>query len=306
MKNVKAEMQIVDINWKKSEYFYPAVTLYNQFTDEKATLNLLNHKLNFMLSENRYCSGNFLKGIWHSCTKNNGQSVVLRNNESQCLMCDKTEGFKDAVFFGKIPNENAKEYLEQDHFLYLTYFAPDIIKVGTASNIRKDIRLIEQDALVYAFIAKTDGYNILKLEHHISKNFNVPEAVSTRHKYKFLSQKPTLENAEFRIKNLFKSIKHFYKNTEFEKFLEKDNIKIVNLSFTANIFFPQKIDLYLSNVNYLSGNFLGLRGKILLLSNYDNIIALNKKRIIGKRIIGTSQNCYDIVSTQNNGQLTIF
>lgn len=297
-------VQIQNINWKKDAGFYPYISLFNTETKERSVLKVNNFKFNFTLSKNRFCTG-FFKDKKHYPCLNFGMPSILSTSSSQCYLCEKEEGFRDAFLFGKEPNENAKNYLKQEHFVYLAYFAPDIIKVGTSSLERQEIRPIEQDALIYAYIAKSDGFNIQKLEHDISKRFNITESVSSRHKVKYLSQKPILESAKFKIANLFKKITDFYKKSEYQSWFLKE-LNVIDHSDKPYIEYPETLDDFIYTTEFLCGKFLGLRGKILIIENYGNIIGIYKDNIIGRFIEGEIDKQYLLAKEQNYLQQPLF
>ncbi len=299
-----AMVQIQNINWKKDTDFYVYISLFNIETKERSILKVNDIKFNFALSKHRFCTG-FFKDKKHFPCRNLGMPTILTSISSQCYLCEKEEGFRDAFLFGKEPNENAKKYLAQEHYVYLAYFSPNIIKVGTSSLERKEIRPIEQDALIYAYIAKSDGFNIQKLEHEISKRFNITESVSSRHKVKYLFQKPIIENAKFKITNLFNKITDYYKDTEYKTWFLKE-LNIINHSDKPYIKYPETLDDFIYSAEFLCGKFVGLRGKILIVENYGNIIGIYKDNIIGHFIEGDSNEKYLPVKEQNNLQQPLF
>lgn len=284
--------QIFDFKWEyiqQNNKYYRILSLRNTESNEIANVPLDAFQFNFSLSKNKYCAGFFSKGKYIECKNKirNGTDYELEGkNDSLCYSCEQEQGFKSEFFFGQTPNENIKEHLAQKHFIYLAYFYPDIIKVGTAAESRKFIRPIEQDALLYAYIAESTGFEIQKLERSISQALNITLSVRSSQKLKFLDNKPNHEDAIKILQAIINSALDKFKNSEFKNnFLNQSQIKIINN--IPNLFFPNK-EVNLINIAQFSdevpvvGTFKGLRGNYLLIENHDNILAFDCRSLIGR------------------------
>ncbi len=188
---------------------------------------LRDYKFNWRLTANRYCPGYSDFNGYHPCKDNN---ILYKETYGLCFQCDQAQGFRSTFFFGGEPNEYMREYLAKKHYIYLSFFAPNILKVGTAADLRKEIRPIEQDALIYAYIAESDGFSIQDIEHDISDKLRISEAVSSSAKFKNLSLKPSTRVAKEQITSAYNRIKDFYKNDErfFSWIYESLNINVLN------------------------------------------------------------------------------
>lgn len=291
--------QILDIKYKYiplEDFYYVSLKILDLQTQESQTITLSNvlkknslSFLNFGLSEKKYCTGYFKDNKRLPCLLQKSKSLPaeISGTQTQCPVCEKAQGFKDAFLFGKEPNETAKKYLTQPHFVYLAVFYPNLLKVGTASNVRKFLRPIEQDALVYSYIAQSDGFNIQKLERKISKEFNITEFVQSSHKFKYLSLKLP-ESSKNIILSTYKSIYSKLSCTdEFKEwFLKENEIK----DLREEVYYPKENITYLKNEKNLFGKFLGLRGKYLILENGNYEVALNKDFLTGRLIEGSFDN----------------
>lgn len=280
--------QILNIYWvekNNGELYSSKIKIYDSLTKEIKSFKLKDYIFKFKLSEKRYCTGYYKDGQLNICklAGDDGIGVELDSEtHDQCRVCEKIQGFKNAFFFKGEANENAQKHLSQLHYIYLAYFEPGIIKVGTAAESRKYIRPIEQDGLIYSYIAQSDGFNIQKLERFISKNIGVTEYVKSGHKFKFLSQRPNSENAENLIKSTFQKIEMLLgTNEDFQGWLF-DSIKIIDVSEKPPFYFPTERVNLIKNYEILSGNYLGLRGRYLLLNNYGKIVAFDTRPIIGR------------------------
>jgi hypothetical protein len=234
--------------------------------------------LNWQLSKEKYCPGDLLG----PCPYNNRIDFKYE----RCPACEKNVGFKAAFLFGEEPNERMKEHLSQDHFIYLAYFAPDIIKVGTAAASRKYIRLIEQDALQAIFIARASGFSIQDLEHAISRELGITEMVKSKQKYQFIKYRQDVDKAREAIAREYQKVVDRFKGSKFESWILSTDPRtdLIDLSSTSSLIIPD-IDTEIVRVRQpeiVSGNFLGLRGKYLLSEYDDLLITLKITSLIGR------------------------
>jgi len=284
--------QILDIYWRtknQGESYYTEIRIYDSLEESIKSFELSNYTFNFKLSAKRYCTGYYKDGEYHLCklADENGIGLELDSGFEQCRICEKIQGFKSAFFFQGEVNENAKQHLSQNHFIYLAYFEPGIIKVGTAAESRKLIRPIEQDGLIYSYIAQSDGFNIQKLERFISKNIGITEYVKSGHKFKYLDRVPSTDSASDLIKSSFQKVVDLVSNnSEFEGWLF-DSIQITDLTNQKAIYYPPSKPALIKFQNdgssdFLSGQYLGLRGRYLILENYGKIVAFDTQGLIGR------------------------
>ncbi len=105
----------------------------------------------------------------------------------ECLNCQKREvsyftftGFStDAI--------RAMKYLtDTPHIVYLNLFGFSLLKVGVASEWRKERRVLEQGSWASLFIAHADGIVARKIESVISKELGVRQMIRVDEKVKSL------------------------------------------------------------------------------------------------------------------------
>lgn len=289
--NRVTQKQIIDIRWRydiSKDRYHNELKLYDHDAKVEQVIDLKNYEFNWVLSNDRYCPGYSDNKGYHPCET--GQ-VLQHSNYDMCFECERKNGFKDAFFFGKEPNEFMKEYLSKKQFVYLAFFSPDIIKVGTAAESRKYLRLIEQDALIYAFIAESDGFNIQRLEHSISEKLGVTEFVRSSTKFRNMSLKPNVAAVVKLINDTYKKVKDKFKDTEFESWLFKD-IELQNLLHVDNIYFPSGsvYKVRKSEMLNLSGKFKGIRGRYLILENDSDDFVIDERKLKGRFIDNYSEN----------------
>ncbi len=253
-------MKIFDIYYKSDRKVYLDLLENETLT----TIPLESYQFNFVLSSEKFCPGYFQNSKYNKCIRNNkiGDKAVL------CDDCERAIGFKSAFFMNATPNESMNEYLRKKHFLYLAYFEPGILKVGTANIDRGETRLLEQDAQFYSFIDSADGFEIPKKEKDTSIKLNLTTAVKSVHKSKYLGIKPNSENVE----KIFES--------KFDILNISEKPQVVDL--TSAYFYPEDYTIISDNLN-LVGTFKGLRGRYLIIENQNNK-AFDINYIIGRTI----------------------
>jgi hypothetical protein len=277
--------QIIGFSWKNGEILRPQLELQQLPGVETQLIDLtVPFRFNWVLSAERYCIGWMDQTGRHPC----GKANVLENNHDQCFECENKTGFKSASWFGGAPNDYMQELLKQDHYIYLAFFPPNIIKVGTAAAQRRYKRLMEQDALLAMFIAQADGFNIQKLEHYISKELNYPESVSSKHKYKFISQKIAAAKAVEMLESACRQITAKVERSQYATWLISP--QVVDQTENPFVFYPeleQRIT-ELKAVGSLAGDFVGLRGKYLLLRDQSELFSINLQQLHGRKVFASS------------------
>ncbi len=302
--------QIHYIGWKRDKpnsLAYPYLSLRDLSKNEILEFGLQDFEFNWMLSDIRYCTGyHDEEGIYHKCPFNN----EARNSFGQCIYCSKQVGFEEAFFYGGDINPRMQKHLSKPHLVYLAYFQPGIIKVGTAVESRNILRTIEQDALIATFIAENDGFKIQEIERAISR-LGYTEAVKSSHKLKYISIKPDKIEAIFKLYSEWQSItskissreifEKFYHFNSFEDFKQKTHSHLEN----PHIFFPaaeRPINLVKDNPQLISGKFLGLRGKYLITEQSNLLSTLSKSRLVGRYLEYSDQP----LKIQNTPQPSLF
>ncbi|MCA9381384.1 DUF2797 domain-containing protein [Candidatus Dojkabacteria bacterium] len=290
MNETDTQKQIINISWKYNKNdgsYYPTMTLFDHASNEEQIIMLRNYNFNYMLTTERYCPGYHYLDGYHPCPYNN---ILNKDSYSQCFYCDKKQGFREAFLFQGQANEFMQEYLKQKHYIYLAYFEPGIIKVGTAAESRKYLRPIEQDALVYMFIAESDGFSIQDLEHTISKEIGITEAVNSSHKFRYLNQKPNIDKAKKLLMSNFDRIHDRYKGNEKFSSWIIEKPELVDLSGFVTYPEDEVYKVKNSEIDYLIGKFHAIRGRYTIFESNNTLLAIDERKIIGKYIKSYQDN----------------
>ncbi|WP_035771395.1 DUF2797 domain-containing protein [Arthrobacter sp. Br18] len=95
----------------------------------------------------------------------------------RCIARDDLRFMHDIHRSGIAP-EGLKLYLDQPHWLYVATFAGGATKVGTASDLRKRPRLVEQGALSAQYVASADNGRVVRiLEDEVTHVLGLTQAV---------------------------------------------------------------------------------------------------------------------------------
>lgn len=164
---------------------------------------------NIKVKNKKRCIGirNLSNNERYICPYNN----EVKENETQCAYCKNIDNFKYCVMCKgsncKNHSKDSLSYCKQKHFIYLAYFQGGLIKVGTAHNTKKEVRLEEQGAL-YAFIIvdAPSGQVARMIESEIVK-LGIRESVSMSYKLKNIIVTETLEEILDRLNIQYKFIR---------------------------------------------------------------------------------------------------
>lgn len=104
----------------------------------------------------------------------------LADRGYQCGPCFGRDEYRFMHDFhrGGAAPEGLRAYLAQPHWLYIATFAHGASKVGTASELRKWVRLAEQGAVAAQYVAHADDGRIVRiLEDSVSSGLGLPQQV---------------------------------------------------------------------------------------------------------------------------------
>lgn len=229
-----------------------------------------------------------------------GCDNLIEENEIQCNKCKYLFDFYKCIrCHGEecyVKNKDVLKYCNTTHYVYLACFPNGKIKVGTASEIKKYNRLLEQGALYSIFLAKTPSG---KIARQIEKNIidgGVPGAVTTSYKMKNIIfkddpltiKKQLLNKYKEILKNISSDNNQYLIEPEFNAFNEiqkKINnnmlMKAEQLNLFDEIITYEKPYTIKKDINKISGKYLFAVGKILVLENDGIIELIDTKKMEG-------------------------
>lgn len=174
---------LISIDWSTNEPRFVLGT--NNSTLKKKAIG----KFVINVGKKKYCIGN--KDVksheFLGCPKH----TQLFGKAKKCLFCERNDLLKYCVRcrgdYCYSNNQDVLERCNQKHFLYLTFFPHDIIKVGIAHYRRKYERLYEQGALFSLIVASaSSGKAIRQLESFI-RDLGIKDKVTSKQKINNIS-----------------------------------------------------------------------------------------------------------------------
>lgn len=232
---------------------------------------------------------------YHSCNS------TVDYNESQCNRCKYLYDFYKCVrcngsdCFAR--NSDVLKYCNTPHFVYLTYFYGNKVKVGTASEIRNNSRLLEQGALFSIFIAKAPTGKLARAIEKEIMNLGISGAVTTSYKMNhIIDPKISYDQVIFELNKVYKKV---FKeiSSEYKKFLIDPEIvyhpeieknirnNMLHRSEQISLFETEKLKTINYNIikdfSFIKGNYLFSIGKIIALEKSGVIYLLDTKKIEG-------------------------
>lgn len=221
-------------------------------------------------------------------------------SEKQCNKCKYLFDFYKCIRCHGgdcyVKNKDVLKYCNTNHYVYLACFSNGKIKVGTASEVKKYNRLLEQGALFSIFIAKTPNG---KIARQIEKNIidsGISGAVTTSYKMKNIVFKddPTIikrnlmEKYKEIVKTIPSDINQYLIEPEFNEFNEIQ--ERINNNMLIE---PEQFSLFDDTITYekpyeikkdfkkISGKYLFAVGKILALENNGIVELIDTKKLEG-------------------------
>lgn len=223
----------------------------------------------------RYCTGwhDLETGVSSPCPN----TTTIDPKFTQCPACQRRTGFNPAFYNSSNVSAQQDKRNHEPHFLYLAYFAPNVIKVGISYSGRGDARLLEQgsrasyvlDTLPTALIAR-------QYEAKISSLDNMLEHLTSRRKRELWSNAYDSEVAKQQLDTAIKQI-------EDETSLKFSNPKFVDLNqyyfFETGTSLDEVVEL--STGNFVSGDIIGCIGTDIVARNNTRLISLHLKNFLG-------------------------
>lgn len=128
----------------------------------------------------KHCLGFFRVHGPADSTHSDCPDLALAERGYQCGPCFARDDFRFMHDFhrGGAAPEGLRAYLAQPHWLYVATFAHGASKIGTASELRKWIRLAEQGAVAAQYVAHADDGRIVRiLEDSVSSGLGFPQQI---------------------------------------------------------------------------------------------------------------------------------
>ena len=285
--------QLIGLEWfDRTPYL-----VFNVLPEKSIKYKKLSGYLYIKRSGEQYCVGyhKLDTGVHIPC---DNTTKMPGGKYKQCKKCEEKEGFYDCKICNgescHASNSIALKYCNQEHLVYLAYFEPDIIKVGTASEIRKEERLLEQGALYFYYIANVNSGRAARIiEREISK-LGITTRVSTKHKLcNFIIKQPKeliekkMEKEYLRIISLLPKYRNdFLKKPIVNDFLylsEQLRPDFEDEFYQLDFFSDHKTykNYFIYKGDVIQGEYLGTIGSIIALKNKNKTFIVDLKQFFG-------------------------
>jgi hypothetical protein len=256
---------------------HPYIHLRNH--DGLSRFNPIGHTLTLRFdTSQRFCRG------WHDLRT--GEDAPCPDSQQvdakydQCAACQSRTGFNPAFYHAKTVSPQQEARNLEPHFLYLAYFAENIIKVGISHAKRDNARLLEQGARSALILDTFPSAHIAR--HYEERIAALPGIYETVQLGKKIAKLDHIHSPEAAATTLLAT---------------KEGIEdVLKVSFTNtlvqhfnSLYFPDKHpnlgNAYdCSTDHIISGKVIGMIGTVLICWQQDTPVFLPLKKYTGFRM----------------------
>ena len=224
----------------------------------------------------KYCTG--WVDFENRCSQICPDHATVDEKYENCLKCRDKTGFNPAFYNANSVSAQQEKINQNPHFVYLAYFAPNVIKVGISQEERGIRRLLEQGARLAVKLETFSSALIARqYEAKISKLDGIVETLPVHKKMELIKQAFNRADGERELR---------------QKLLEIE--QKIGVSFPKSELIPcedyfQTTSVDLSRVVLMKG-YSQLVGRVhsvigsIVITDYDGqLLAYNIKKLIGYR-----------------------
>lgn len=234
-----------------------------------------------VVSENR-CAGFMDTGmIWKPCPKKS-------QGRAKCDFCRSMEGsFVYTAFDGfdtSQLNDQDLQKIAGEHWVYLAFFANNLIKVGVTKANRKRLRQVEQGSYSTLYIAKTpDGIAARQIETLIRKG-GLVDKIKVSQKKNFLC--PIVRDPEAQLQEkLAEARQHLTEHEHLMEFLhDKPEYHCWQSTYDLVDFDENIQNVKLQVGEWVSGKIIAFKGPFALIQTPYEFVNIAMKDLRGKDI----------------------
>lgn len=200
-------------------------------------------------------------------------ACTARDAFRPCMTCD---GFRCPRLSAEM-----ETWCRQTHHLYLACFGDTTIKVGTASDGRKEQRIVEQGPLAAARIASAPGPRIKQMEHLLVRS-GFSETMRRARKTVLLQASMTVEQARTLVLEATRDLRKvlprgYHRHLHKPSFVDQPELAVRSRARTIN-------ELRLEDDRVVEGTVVGAVGHLVFLEDADGCFALDLGDLKGRRI----------------------
>lgn len=244
----------------------------------------------------KYCTG--WVDFENRCSQICPDHATVDEKYENCLKCRDKTGFNPAFYNASSVSAQQEKINQNPHFVYLAYFAPNIIKVGISQEERGIRRLLEQGARLAIKLETFSSALIARqYEAKISKLDKIVETLPVHKKMELIKQAFNRADGERELRQKLLEIEQKI-GVSFPK---SELIPCEDYFQTAGVDLSRVV--LMKDYSQLVGYVRSVIGSIVITDYGGQLLAYNIKKLIGYRAQKVDEEIELDLPTE---QLTLF
>ena len=224
----------------------------------------------------KYCTG--WVDFENRCSQICPDQATVDEKYENCLKCRDKTGFNPAFYNANSVSAQQEKINQNPHFVYLAYFAPNVIKVGISQEERGIRRLLEQGARLAIKLETFSSALIARqYEAKISKLDKIVETLPVHKKMELIKQPFDRAIGERELRQKLLEIEQKI-GVSFPK---SELIPCEDYFQTAGVDLSRVV--LMKNYSQLVGRVRSVIGSIVITDYDGQLLAYNIKKLIGYR-----------------------
>ena len=224
----------------------------------------------------KYCTG--WVDFENRCSQICPDHATVDEKYENCLKCRDKTGFNPAFYNVSSVSVQQEKINQNPHFVYLAYFAPNVIKVGISQEERGIRRLLEQGARLAIKLETFSSALIARqYEAKISKLDGIAETLPASKKMELIKQPFDHADGERELRQKLLEIEQKI-GVSFPK---SELIPCENYFQTAGVDLSRVV--LMKDYGQLVGHVRSVIGSIVITDYDSQLLAYNIKKLIGYR-----------------------
>ena len=224
----------------------------------------------------KYCAG--WVDFENRCSQICPDHATVDEKYENCLKCRDKTGFNPAFYNASSVSTQQEKINQNPHFVYLAYFAPNVIKVGISQEERGIRRLLEQGArLAIKLEIFSSALIARQYEAKISKLDGIAETLPVYKKLELIKQPFDRADGERELQQKLLEIKQKI-GVSFPK---SELIPCEDYFQTAGVDLSRVV--LMKDCGQLVGHVRSVIGSIVITDYGGQLLAYNIKKLIGYR-----------------------
>ena len=224
----------------------------------------------------KYCAG--WVDFENRCSQICPDHATVDEKYENCLKCRDKTGFNPAFYNANSVSAQQEKINQNPHFVYLAYFAPNVIKVGISQEERGIRRLLEQGARLAIKLETFSSALIARqYEAKISKLDRIAETLPVHKKMELIKQPFNRADGERELRQKLLEIEQKI-GVSFPK---SELIPCEDYFQTAGVDLSRVV--LMKDCGQLVGRVRSVIGSIVITDYDGQLLAYNIKKLIGYR-----------------------